>query len=780
MKRYILLITTLAYAIVINGQVTVTSSGNLINSNGISAPFELITNGQIPSIPQPSNDPYCVNDPSGYVQQSVFYDAIRNNQILKGVVTFDGGSKYDGTLFTCPYQAFPDGVYFMLNFKGANSVTNTIYIQLDGQGYAPLMKLKDGRYQDLEQDDIRDDGFRFVHTDKALGIFVLEIGQKTQAHSFDNMGNQDGNGTPITNIGNGVSGSDAVTLNQLNAQSVNGNNGTTKVSGFIGLDNFSSASNGYVPTRNASTLNWVALPTKASLGLANVDNTSDINKPVSTAQQTTLNAKENTIAPGTTLQYWRGDKSWQTLPIPINYDTSTRQGIITRSASDSLYWILGGNAVAANRSIGTTNNFHLPFITNGIEKMRIESAGNVGIGTTLPSSKLHVDGSVTFGQGGTATIPNQTVNFAFTVAQINATSVVKAIQTTANITYTIPNPTGAIGRILAFLNAKESTAPITVVFGTSSKSVNVNTNLLLIWNGTEWACPNENNGNYIEVKSQVGTLVPAIFDGIQIRWNAASDRIEMATTVGTKSIRYISSINYGSATNVVNGGAGVDGAFTTPLALSTTFVPFGDVGLLGAEVRVGHIWDVATSAWYEINIVRLGTTTTDGTISFAVKKIGITTQQIITTSLPLNITSGVISTNVKSFGMVRRAAQQVVTVTTAVDIVFDAVANTTNITSAATATPLTITNAGLYNIIFSATLDDNGVLSGSNGTLFILKNGVAIENTQMFLPTGQAQNGSVLTQVQCAVGDVIKAQVQFSSTNNNGVFSAKLVATQIY
>lgn len=40
--------------------------------------------------------------------------------------------------------------------------------------------------------------------------------------------------------------------------------------------------------------------TKASVGLANVDNTSDVNKPVSTATQTALNGKQNTItgAPG--------------------------------------------------------------------------------------------------------------------------------------------------------------------------------------------------------------------------------------------------------------------------------------------------------------------------------------------------------------------------------------------------------------------------------------------------------------------------------------------------
>jgi hypothetical protein len=52
---------------------------------------------------------------------------------------------------------------------------------------------------------------------------------------------------------------------------------------------------------------------KTAVGLANVDNTSDANKPVSTATQTALNAKEPTIVAGTTSQYWRGDKTWQTL-----------------------------------------------------------------------------------------------------------------------------------------------------------------------------------------------------------------------------------------------------------------------------------------------------------------------------------------------------------------------------------------------------------------------------------------------------------------------------------
>lgn len=52
---------------------------------------------------------------------------------------------------------------------------------------------------------------------------------------------------------------------------------------------------------------------KAAVGLANVDNTSDVNKPVSTAQAASIATKEPTISAGTAAQYYRGDKTWQTL-----------------------------------------------------------------------------------------------------------------------------------------------------------------------------------------------------------------------------------------------------------------------------------------------------------------------------------------------------------------------------------------------------------------------------------------------------------------------------------
>lgn len=53
--------------------------------------------------------------------------------------------------------------------------------------------------------------------------------------------------------------------------------------------------------------------TKSDVGLANVDNTSDANKPISNATQAALDTKQVAIASGTTAQYFRGDKTWQSL-----------------------------------------------------------------------------------------------------------------------------------------------------------------------------------------------------------------------------------------------------------------------------------------------------------------------------------------------------------------------------------------------------------------------------------------------------------------------------------
>ncbi|QOP66792.1 minor tail protein [Arthrobacter phage Odyssey395] len=109
---------------------------------------------------------------------------------------------------------------------------------------------------------------------------------------------------------------------------------------------------------------------KADVGLGNVDNTADTAKPVSTAQQTALNAKENTITAGTTAQVWRGDKTWVTADKTLvglsNVDNTSDANKPVSSATNTA---LGLKANLASPTF--TGTVTLPSTTNGLTKSNV-------------------------------------------------------------------------------------------------------------------------------------------------------------------------------------------------------------------------------------------------------------------------------------------------------------------------------------------------------------------------------------------------------------------------
>lgn len=109
---------------------------------------------------------------------------------------------------------------------------------------------------------------------------------------------------------------------------------------------------------------------KGDVGLGNVDNTSDLSKPISTLTQTALNAKENTIAAGTTAQVWRGDKTWvaadKTLVGLANVDnTSDAAKPVSTAQQNAL------NLKANLASPTFTGTVTLPSTTNGLSKSNV-------------------------------------------------------------------------------------------------------------------------------------------------------------------------------------------------------------------------------------------------------------------------------------------------------------------------------------------------------------------------------------------------------------------------
>lgn len=65
----------------------------------------------------------------------------------------------------------------------------------------------------------------------------------------------------------------------------------------------------------------------------------------------------------------------------LTYNSAT--GIFSLAATGTgSSWLLGGNGVITTQNLGTTSNYDLPLITNNTERMRINTAGNVAIGTS--------------------------------------------------------------------------------------------------------------------------------------------------------------------------------------------------------------------------------------------------------------------------------------------------------------------------------------------------------------------------------------------------------------
>lgn len=101
---------------------------------------------------------------------------------------------------------------------------------------------------------------------------------------------------------------------------------------------------------------WQTLD-KNAVGLGNVDNTSDLNKPISTATQTALNGKFNNPT-GDTTQYIAGDGSLITFPISGQAGTIVREVRNTTGATltkGTIVYISGatGNKATISKAIAT-------------------------------------------------------------------------------------------------------------------------------------------------------------------------------------------------------------------------------------------------------------------------------------------------------------------------------------------------------------------------------------------------------------------------------------------
>lgn len=53
-------------------------------------------------------------------------------------------------------------------------------------------------------------------------------------------------------------------------------------------------------------------------------------------------------------------------------------------------WNYNGNELTTEKFIGTLNEYDLPFVTEGTERMRLNTIGRLGLGTTTPMTEMHI------------------------------------------------------------------------------------------------------------------------------------------------------------------------------------------------------------------------------------------------------------------------------------------------------------------------------------------------------------------------------------------------------
>ena len=169
---------------------------------------------------------------------------------------------------------------------------------------------------------------------------------------------------------------------------------------------------------------------KADVGLSNVDNTPDTNKPVSTAQAAAIAAKEPTITAGTTAQFWRGDKSWQDLAAAVHAA------------------VLTGLSTATSTVVGAADS-----VLTAIGKLQAQ------VSLRAPIAAPSFTSTATF-QGVRETLTTANTGTAYTVA--NTAASILNLTLTGNCVLTFPTP--AAGGQFTLLLKQDATGSRTVTW----------------------------------------------------------------------------------------------------------------------------------------------------------------------------------------------------------------------------------------------------------------------------------------------------------------------------
>lgn len=167
--------------------------------------------------------------------------------------------------------------------------------------------------------------------------------------------------------------------------------------GVIGITQSGSSTNGYLSSTDWNTFNnkQAALSgtgfVKISGTTITYDNSTYLTS-VDTSNISNFHVKVKSVFTGTApITYANGTIGITQSGTSSNgYLSSTDWNTFNNKANASTTWSTLGNSVASAQKIGTLTAYDFPVYTNNVERMRVTSAGLVGIGTTSPANTLQV------------------------------------------------------------------------------------------------------------------------------------------------------------------------------------------------------------------------------------------------------------------------------------------------------------------------------------------------------------------------------------------------------
>ena len=412
------------------------------------------------------------------------------------------------------------------------------------------------------------------------------------------------------------------------------------------LANYRTGLNAKAPINNPTFTGTVHGLNKSMVGLQNVDNTSDANKPVSAVTQAALDLKLNRsdfpsgttgISGSDTINYIPKFTGTTKLGNSVIYDIGGKVGIGNNDPIEKLT-ISGGNilmngvfdgllmnpgtgagSLAITRGGTITNNIQQinpPYTDNvgsssgggaqiallknemsfstypstGVigspitltERMRITSTG-VGIGTTNPNYKLHVEGS------GTA---NEIVGWFNNQGAFSSSLAVRNSSKTAYLTnhsgLSTPNYTGQLSSALA-LGVASGVSPIQFWNGSPASA-----KLTILENGKVGIGNNAPNEKL--TISDGNILMNGSFDGLLM--NPGSGAGSLAITRGGTITNNIQQINPPYTDNVGSSSGG--GAQIALLKNEMSFSTYPNTGSLGNPITLTERMRI-TSTGVDIN-----------------------------------------------------------------------------------------------------------------------------------------------------------------------------------